>query len=935
MAGKEARVPKCWGLLRPMSLSSGRLAAWLGAAIGVGMVIVLLCGCHRRQFYRHQADRQGYRLIAEKESDPRWYLPEFSVYPDARSRFYDVYDPDRPPMPPDDPASHQFMHCVYGKKGYKRWHQHGDILDLENPCWRDHLGEFLRQDGEQYVIDLPSSIQLALVHSPGFQQNFETIYLSSLDVAFERFQFDLQFFGGNETGYTHGGAQSPARRAAGLSSSLLETETYLDRGFTRTSGARAGIQRLLPGGGQFLAEFANTFLWQFAGPDRNLTSQSLVGFVFTQPLLRGGGRDIIMERLTIAERVLLANVRQMVRYRQGFLLDVAYGSGAGQGPQRRGGFFGGTGLTGFTGQGQGGFGGVGEATGFGRAGGAGGGGAGAGGAAGGGFAAGVAGNVGGFYGLVQQLQQIQNREANLAAQLENLARVEALFDAGRIDRLQVEQFRQNVQSARSQHLEAVTRYEQSLETYLGTMGLPPDLPIRIDERAAVPFQFVEPATTSIQSELKTFYHRIRADKEPSRQTLRDFLDQFGSFRARSRDLWNTAKADLVRLESMREQRLAQLTDPAERDAFDEQVAALRDRLERFEKRLAEIEASAAELERSLPDQPLPPIHQGLAGLAESLGDLLLELSLVQAGIRLESVVIEPVRLESARAFHVALANRLDIMNNRAEVVDQWRLIRFNAQRLECDLDLVFNGSLGTLGRNPVKFDNRTGTFSAGVRFDAPLTRLQERNEYRQSLIDYQRVRRDYIRFEDSVHQGLRALLRRLGQFEQEMQLRRTAMRIAIRTVEHTQEQLRQPPRAGAEGQAASLGPTAVRDLLAALADLLQTQNDVMATYLNYELLRVQLYRELGIIEFDENGLWIDRPLEEALKQSPQSQPYSPPLPLPEPLAWSGPAGAEELGDAMAAPILPVDFEFAEDPFAQDSEHPTNRDVLLLNHDEKP
>jgi hypothetical protein len=136
-----------------------------------------------------------------------------------------------------------------------------------------------------------------------------------------------------------------------------------------------------------------------------------------------------------------------------------------------------------------------------------------------------------------------------------------------------------------------------------------------------------------------------------------------------------------------------------------------------------------------------------------------------------------------------------------------------------------------------------------------------------------------------VHQSLRQTLRRLEQFEQEMELRRAAMRIAIRTVDLTQETLRQPPRAGAAGAApAGLGPTAVRDLLGALSDLLQTQNDVMNTYLNYQALRMLLYRDVGIIRFDDRGRWIDEPLEDALHALPQGEqnPLPPPVPPAEP-----------------------------------------------------
>jgi hypothetical protein len=44
-----------------------------------------------------------------------------------------------------------------------------------------------------------------------------------------------------------------------------------------------------------------------------------------QPLLRGGGRAVALEQLTIAERALLANLRAFQRYRQGFYTKVAIG----------------------------------------------------------------------------------------------------------------------------------------------------------------------------------------------------------------------------------------------------------------------------------------------------------------------------------------------------------------------------------------------------------------------------------------------------------------------------------------------------------------------------------------------------------------------------------------------------------------------------------
>ena len=36
---------------------------------------------------------------------PAWKIDQYHVYPDPRARFADPTNPDRPPMPPDDPGA--------------------------------------------------------------------------------------------------------------------------------------------------------------------------------------------------------------------------------------------------------------------------------------------------------------------------------------------------------------------------------------------------------------------------------------------------------------------------------------------------------------------------------------------------------------------------------------------------------------------------------------------------------------------------------------------------------------------------------------------------------------------------------------------------------------------------------------------------------------
>ena len=104
------------------------------------------------------------------------------------------------------------------------------------------------------------------------------------------------------------------------------------------------------------------------------------------------------------------------------------------------------------------------------------------------------------------------------------------------------------------------------------------------------------------------------------------------------------------------------------------------------------------------DKILP--EETIRKIVEWIGDfdrLVEEASLVQARARLESVILEPVKLDPHQALDVALARRLDVMNSRAALVDSWRLIAYNANALLSDVTVGFNADMTTTGDNPVKF----------------------------------------------------------------------------------------------------------------------------------------------------------------------------------------------------------------------------------------
>ena len=142
-------------------------------------------------------------------------------------------------------------------------------------------------------------------------------------------------------------------------------------------------------------------------------------------------------------------------------------------------FWGARALTGFTGQGAGGIGTVAAGT-FGITGSTfGGGGTGG---AGIGFVGGGAGTVGGFVGLLQQLQQVRNAKSNLNALVRTLGLLEANLEAGLIDIVQVDQFRQQIETSRANVLAAQVTYETLLDSFkAGLLQIPPDVAIDVDD----------------------------------------------------------------------------------------------------------------------------------------------------------------------------------------------------------------------------------------------------------------------------------------------------------------------------------------------------------------------------------------------------------------------------------------------------------------------
>ncbi|WP_372894466.1 TolC family protein [Stieleria sp.] len=250
------------------------------------------------------ADCEVAHILSQKSSLTPGYSLGQEVAPPVESRNHDSSPPDCPPMPPDDPAAHRYMHCAGGVAGFRHWHADGDAPSIESDVW---LAFVSTNDTGEIELSADRAFELGLVHSRSFQSELENVYLSALALTLERFEFDVQWFGGSATEYRRDGGVTPAGKRD-------EVALHSVLGFTRSFAA----------GGELLVNFANTFVWEFTG-GKNTFAVSNLTVDLIQPLLRGAFRDIRLENLTQAERNVLYAIRNFARYRKQFYFDIVSG----------------------------------------------------------------------------------------------------------------------------------------------------------------------------------------------------------------------------------------------------------------------------------------------------------------------------------------------------------------------------------------------------------------------------------------------------------------------------------------------------------------------------------------------------------------------------------------------------------------------------------
>ena len=221
----------------------------------------------------------------------------------------------------------------------------------------------------------------------------------------------------------------------------------------------------------------------------------------------------------------------------------------------------------------------------------------------------------------------------------------------------------------------------------------------------------------------------------------------------------------------------------------------------------------------------------------------------------EAVLLDPKELDvlrergiihpdipADRAVAVALKSRLDLENSLDSVTDAGRKIVLAENGIAPDVTLVLKSSVPTSGNRPNEFRTDFGTYSADIRIDLPLDRLQERNSYRSRLIDLERRKRAYGQQEDSVKLEVRDAWRKLQEAKASHDIQQKSLKLATLRVESATLLLQ-------------AGRAVTRDLLEAQEALLEAENAVTRALIDHTIARLEFWRDIGVLEVSENGLW--------------------------------------------------------------------------------
>lgn len=713
--------------------------------------------------------------------------------------------------------------------------------------------EYLRAlatNQQGFRIKVEQAIQLGFINSREFQDRREDLYLAALPVTLERYNFAAQAF------FT----EQVIRRSVG--------NRLPDAGQLWQLDTTTGFAKRFPTGAQLLVQLANQVVIDL-GTDKPTVAISNFSLSLLQPFLRGGGFAVNLENLTASERNMLYAMRSYARFRKLFFIATVAGQAGGLGLTNNP--YGLQGLSVNLGRGIGGN---------------------------------LTSPVVGFYPILQQAASISNQMKYVSALEQFLRQYQAYREGGQVAPLQVDQVEVDLLTARGSLLGqgggggggggGIRGYLDSLDNFKLQLGLPMTVALDLDTTPLKPireqlarFEDVYADLQQLEAEARKYdpatpadqfrprWRRLFTESEllkgttfaagigPRWDAWAKFTDdqltaQLTALRKERSDLLNK-KADYQRLgqpEPADEvQRLAEVEREIELGIFERALRV-------YEARpwLKEKGPTAVSIQTSAARDMFNGFYQlALEGRNERLLRTRQQWP-VLPGLPVNGVDVLSVPLDDAytAGIQTALSGRLDLMNARGQVVDAYRQVAVQANSLQGVFDVSYDLGATTpaTGTTPLGFAPDLSRHQLTLRGELPLVRRAERNNYRASLVGYQRQRRTLMAFEDNIAGDVRNDIRELRTIAELYKIQQRQVELGYSRLDNARETFFAPLAAN---QVVDPGASAAltQQLLDAQNRLLTSQNTLYGYWVSYLTARMNLYSDLELMQIDERGVWIN------------------------------------------------------------------------------
>lgn len=207
------------------------------------------------------------------------------------------------------------------------------------------------------------------------------------------------------------------------------------------------------------------------------------------------------------------------------------------------------------------------------------------------------------------------------------------------------------------------------------------------------------------------------------------------------------------------------------------------------------------------------------------------------------IIDSPGTLEEA--IGVAMNSRLDLWNLRDQVEDSSRKVLIAKQQALPTVNALVNyNMLDNPDHNDFRLVPRNRSYSMGLNTDLNLNQKPERNNLRAAIITEQQARRALDLAEENIRSDVRTGWR-------DLQLARKQYELAKLGMEISTSRLEVEEAFNAEG----LG-TAI-NLVDAQRDMNTTRNLMVSTTINHTLVRLRLWRDMGVLFIEKDGGWVD------------------------------------------------------------------------------